>query len=101
MYEAFNSTGEIRVPSSEPETVISRLENKRMSTASGMVGFISNTRSDGWPKSKRCRIFNESVQCSDAVRTLDLRAMVGMGEQCQQMVPLSSYYLNKNKIKKQ
>jgi len=86
MCEAFNSAGALRVPSSEPETVMIRLENKRTSTASGMVGFISNTRSDsdGWPRSRRCRIFNERLQCSDAVRTLDLKAMVGM------MVPLSS-----------
>ena len=47
MYEAFNSAGVIRVPSSEPESVINKLENKRTSTASGMVGFIPNMVSDG------------------------------------------------------
>lgn len=78
MYEAFNSAGIIRVPSSDPETVINKLENKRTSTASGMVGFIANIASDGWSKSRRCRIFKERLQCSDAVRTLVLRAMVGI-----------------------
>ena len=86
MYEAFNSAGVIRVPSSAPETVINKLENKRTSTFFGMVGFISNTVSDGWSRSRRCRIFKERLQCSDAVRTLDLRAMVGIGGRCQAVV---------------
>ena len=85
MYEAFSSVGIIRVPSSEPESVINKLENKRTSTASGMVGFITNTVSDGSSKSRRCRIFKERLQCSDAVRTLDLRAIVGI-RGCQAVV---------------
>ena len=85
MYETFNSAGVIRVPSSEPEIVINKLENKRTSTASGIVGFITNMVSDGWSKSRRCRIFNDRLQCSEVVRTLDFRAIEGI-RGCQVVV---------------